>query len=309
MNSNNEPAFLIVNPNASKGKKGGRKKDVVECFKKRGYNVVVGYTSEKGHGELLSENAVRNGFKVIIAAGGDGTVNEVVNGIMKAPGREGAKMGIVPLGRGNDFAWIAKIPTDVNKAVDLIVKGETKKTDVGLCKGPEHPEGRFFLNGAGFGFEPMVNFRAMEYKRLNGMPSYIAAFLYILRNPPKGYKIRLSIDGEERDLESQQISIANGQRMGSAFMMTPLASIDDGKFDVMFTNHLVSGWGLIKLVLDFLRGAHVRDKRNFTYVRASKVSIVSSEKDVQAHVDGEIFTKEGTQFSLELLPGAIDLIR
>ena len=167
----------------------------------------------------------------------------------------------------------------------------------------------YFLNGAGFGFEPMVNFKAMEYKRLNGMPSYVVAFLYILRHPPKPYHLKLVIDGVEKDIESQQISVCNGRRMGSSFMMAPKAEIDDGVFDVMFTNHPLSGKGLLKAVIAFLRGSHVTDKKVFSYMNAERVDILSDEAVVQAHCDGEVYTRNGRQFSLTILRGALGLVR
>lgn len=304
----NREVLLVINPKASKGKGEVKARKINEYFTSKGWKCTVAYTQGEGHAEKLARSGVENGFKTIIAAGGDGTVNEVINGIMKSGHHEDVRMGVVPVGRGNDFAWIAGIPNDWKKAVDIIVEREAKPTDVGHAVSPSAD--KYFLNGMGFGFEPMVNFRAQEYKHLNGMASYVVAFLHILFNPPKGYEVTMSLDdGETKRFKTQQISVNNGRRMGSAFLMTPKAEIDDGIFDVMFTNKLYKGFELIGLVMKFLRGAMVSDKVNFSYTNARKVVVDVLGKGAETHVDGEEFDRSGNHFEIEILPSAIRLFR
>ena len=301
--------LLIVNPNSSKGKGSKKAAELTKYFKEKHYGYDEVHTTGIGHAEALACNAVKKGYDTIIAVGGDGTVNEVLNGIMKSGLNDKVKMGIIPTGRGNDFAWCAGIPTDTQAAADLIIKGSCKKTDVGVCFGTDNEDGRYFFNGTGFGFEPMVNFVASEFKRLNGMPSYIAAFLKILMKPPKGYKLKMTIDGEVRVVSTQQVSVANGIRMGSAFKLAPNAEIDDGKLDLMYTNKICTGFSLIALVIKFLSGKVSTDKKAFTYMNAKKVELEADSLVVPAHSDGEVFTKAGDKFSLEIVPGAIALFR
>ena len=299
--------LLIINPNASKGRGRKKAKEIQALFRELGRECTVAYTRGPGHAESLAKRGASYGYVTIVAAGGDGTVNEVVNGIMKS-GTEDVSMGIIPIGRGNDFAWIAGIPTNQRKAVRLIASGRPSRIDVGLCRGDAHSD-MYFVNGAGFGFEPMVNFRAMGYRRINGMLSYAVAFLYILRHPPLPYDIRLSVDGEERHISTQQISVANGRRMGSAFIVAPIASIDDGMIDVMFTNHALDRKGILRAVIAFFRGAQLSDKELFSYIRAREVTIDSARPEVQAHCDGECFTESGTSFRLSILPRALSLVK
>ena len=300
--------LLIINPNASKGQGRRKAKEIQALFRELGRECTVAYTRAPGHAESLARRGASYGYGTIVAAGGDGTVNETVNGIMQS-GAKGVRMGVIPIGRGNDFAWMVGIPKNQRKAVMIIAEGRSWSIDVGLCRGAEHPDGMYFVNGAGFGFEPMVNFRAMEYRRINGMLSYAAAFLHILRNPPKPYALRLTIDGKSVDLETQQISVSNGRRMGSAFIMAPSAIIDDGEFDVMYTNHPFWRGGLIKAVLSFLRGSHVSRKEDFTCTKAKEVAIVSEESVIEAHCDGELFTHRGREFSITMLGGALQLLQ
>lgn len=301
--------LLIINPEASKGQGRKKAKAIDTYFKKQGILYTPVYTTDCGHAEFLANKGAKDGYDTIVAVGGDGTVNEVINGIMQSGLQNQVKMGIIPVGRGNDFAWVCNIPNNVKKACDLIVRGEGKPTDVGLCIGPEKPNGMYFLNGAGFGFEPLVNFCAMEYKHINGMPSYVAAFLKILRRPPLGYNIKLTIDGKKQELATQQISVANGIRMGSAFKMTPLAKIDDGKLDIMFTTKVFKGTTLIKLVYEFLQGKHVRDSSSFAYLNAKSVEIECEKPELPVHLDGELYSKNAQKVSLKILPGVINLLR
>ena len=302
-------ALLIVNPNSSKGKGRIKAKEIISYFKEKDFCFEECHTTCSGHAESLAYEGAKKGYGTIVAVGGDGTVNEVLNGIMKSGCGDKVKMGIVPTGRGNDFAWCAAIPTDTKKAAEIVMSGEARPTDVGICVGTDNEEGRYFFNGTGFGFEPMVNFKASGYKNLNGMPSYIAAFISILFNPPKGYKLRMTVDGEERVISTQQVSVANGIRMGSAFKLAPQAEIDDGKLDLMYTNRICLGLSLIGLVVKFLGGKVGKDKKTFTYMNVEKVTIEADEKVLPAHSDGEVFTKAGDSFSLEVVPGAIALLR
>lgn len=301
--------LLIINPNSSKGKGKKKAEFLARYFAEKKYEYDEIYTIGMGHAKQLACDAVKRGYSTIVAVGGDGTVNEVLNGIMKSGESSKVRMGIIPTGRGNDFAWCAGIPTDTKIAADMVIEGKTKPTDVGLCVGTDNEDGRYFFNGTGFGFEPMVNFVASEFKHLNGMPSYIAAFLKILANPPKGYNLKMTVDGEEMQISTQQVSVSNGIRMGSAFKLTPKAKIDDGKLDLMYTNKLCKGFSLLSLVIKFLGGKVATDKEFFTYINVKKVSIVADSPVVPAHSDGEVFTKRGDKFDLEIVPSAINLIR
>ena len=301
--------LLIINPNASKGRGHRKAHEIKDAFQKNSRQCTIAYTKGPNHASILARKGVLYEYKVIVAAGGDGTVNEVLNGIMSSDKHDDVTMGIIPIGRGNDFAWQAGIPRNIGKAVELILSNKAGMVDVGLCAGTGHKEGLYFFNGAGFGFEPAVNFRAMGYKHLNGMPSYIAAFIYILFHFPSPYHVRLVIDGEESVLDTQQISVCNGRRMGSAFIMAPKASISDGLFDVMYTTHpFTSLGGIMKAVLSFLKGSHVSDTSMFAYRKAKKVSIESDDAAIEAHCDGEVFSRAGSRFELILLPSALKLI-
>ncbi len=294
--------LLIINPNAKKGKGMEKAREIVDIFKEHSISVSVAYTRGPDHAEELATQAANEGFDVIVAAGGDGSVNEVVNGIMKSNNPERVKLGIIPIGRGNDYAYSLGIPTDVRKAAQIIVEGCVRKVDLGKVTDLVKDSSRYFLNGNGYGFEPLVNYRAMRFKHLNGMPSYIVAFIGILLAPPKPYLLKLIDDEEEVLLQTQQVSICLGRRMGSAFMLAPNAVLDDGYFDLMYTKRPLSSFSLFVAAMQFIRGTHVDNKKTFHTAKVRKVRILSERANITSHVDGEMMAiNDGMEYDICLL--------
>ncbi len=299
--------FILLNPHAAKGRGMARKKEIMDLFSKGGYDATVVFT-EKGIGaSSLAYQATLEGWQAIIAAGGDGTVNEVVDGILRAVTEKqisAPSLGVLPIGRGNDFAWGMGIPTDLKKAVDLIVSGKTRLIDAGITYGGNYPQGRYFINGQGMGFEPLVNFIASDFKHVSGTLSYVLALIKILVDHPDPFQVQLTLDGETRSYTTQQLSICNGRRMGSAFIMGPDALFDDGYFDVVFANRPIKNSGLLLIALKFFKGTQVK-LPSFSVVRAKSVKVVSENKPMPVHVDGEEISKGCVQFSTELLPSVL----
>ncbi len=235
--------FVILNPHAGKGQARKLEEKVRFSLSRGERKVVLIRTEEEHEAERLAWEATMDGRKSIIAAGGDGTVNEVVNGMIKASLEMGTPppvLGVIPIGRGNDFAWGMGLPLDLEEACTVAFAGKTKMIDVGKVYGGKYPDGRYFVNGLGIGFEPLVNFMASDFKRLSGAPSYILALLKMLARYPKPYRVEITYDGKQRIVWTQQLSISNGRRMGSLFLMGPDAVFDDGFFDVMWAKRPVS---------------------------------------------------------------------
>ena len=300
--------LLIINPNSRKGKGRERAREIQEVFKKNSVEIDVAFTEYRGHAEKLALDGVQKGYRTIISAGGDGSVNEVVNGIMKAEGHEKVRLGIIPLGRGNDYAFSLNLPTDARKAAEIIINGLTRKVDVGETTDRIEHKTYYYLNGNGFGFEPMVNHRAMQYKHLNGMPSYVVAFMGIMLHPPKPYDVTITTEKETVKVQSQQISVCLGRRMGSAFMLAPTAVIDDGLFDLMYTKHPLTRVSLLKVVLQFLRGVHVNNRKTFHCDKVRHVEILSERAEMTSHIDGEMIAVDnGMSYSIEMLEKALEV--
>ena len=166
--------------------------------------------------------------------------------------------------------------------------------------GGKYPEGRFFVNGQGVGFEPLVNFLASDFKHVSGTLSYVLALIRILMHYPAPYDVELSLDDQILNLKTQQLSICNGRRMGSAFLMGPDALFDDGYFDVVYANAPIPSKRMVPLALTFLSGKQVEQKE-FSVARVKKLVMKSRDFPMPVHVDGEEISKGCMAFRTELL--------
>lgn len=296
---------VIVNPNSAKGKGAKCIGKIERAFEKAGIRAEILVTGKAGDAEAMSLQACLSGFGTVVAAGGDGCVNEVVNGIMKS-GRK-VSMGIIPTGRGNDFAWAAGIPCDIEKAVTLIACGTARLIDTGYLEGGVFKDGHYFLNGTGFGFEPAINFTAASYRHLNGMVSYIMAFFHCLIHIPAPYELELEVDGKKQNLCSQQISVCNGRRMGSAFILAPNAILDDGLLDVVYATRPVTRRQLLPMVISFFRGTQLEKCSFMSQLRGRSVRIISRRRDLIIHTDGEFVSRDEEKCLVRIIPSSLSL--
>lgn len=300
----NADIIVIINPNASKGKGKTRHDQKVKSFEKRGVFPDYAVTKRTGDARNIAKEAAEAGYNEIIAAGGDGTVNEVLNGIMRS-GKD-VSMGVIPIGRGNDFAWVAGIPVNIDDAVSLILDSAPRRIDAGYLEGGNAPDGRYFFNGAGVGFEPYVTFKASTYTHLNGLPSYFVAFCYCLAHIPYPYHLSLTIDDRTLRLETQQISVLNGRRMGSTFIMTPDAILNDGKLDVMYSKRPVGRAKVVTMVMSLIRGT-VNKNKLLAFNKSENVKIVSDMDDLVIHADGEVISHGCRECMMRICPEAVRL--
>jgi YegS/Rv2252/BmrU family lipid kinase len=295
--------FVILNPQAAKGKAKRQEAAISAAFAEKATLVV---TEEPGGAEALAHQAAIDGWPVVVAAGGDGTVNEVVNGICKAAegGTPKPKLGIIPVGRGNDFAWAMKIPRPIEEAVAAILGGRERIIDVALMHGGDYPEGRWFINGLGVGFEPLVNFEASSFKRISGVPSYVLALIKVMINYPQPYDLEIVLDGKSSFAKSQQLSVCNGRRMGSAFLMAPDSLVDDGLLDVVYANVPIAPYRFLPIAVKFFKGNQVK-LAEFTVARAKTVVLRSRDNPMPVHVDGEEVSRGCMEISIRLHAASI----
>ena len=297
--------LCILNPNASNGQAIKKVDEIKNAFAKREQSVDIIFTSQKKQAIVLAYQGAEDGYNIIIAAGGDGTVNEVANGILKS--KKKVCFGIIPIGRGNDFAYIAKIPTNIDDAVNLILTTSANYIDVGLLYCGNALDGRYFLNGAGFGFEPQVNFKASSYRNLNGTISYLVAFLYCFCFIPKPYEITMIVDDKDISLKTQQISVCNGRRMGGAFIMGPKAEIADGKLDVVYANQPLKRLKITALAIKFFSGTQLKTKYMNMVNAKNSVEIKSKKEEMYIHVDGEEISRDASFCRIEVIKKGLRL--
>ncbi|MHB1338385.1 MAG: diacylglycerol/lipid kinase family protein [Bellilinea sp.] len=303
-----DKALLVFNPTAEKGFAAKKLPQVESLLNQFGiaYDLVI--TDASGHAIQLARQAAEDGYQFVIAAGGDGTVNEVVNGLMQARvnGSGRPALSVLPVGRGNDFAFGVGIPQDLDAAVRVLADGQRRKIDIGHFVGGDYPEGRYFANGVGLGFDTVVGFEAAKIKRLQGAASYLVALVRTIFLYSKAPVYEVVLDNETFQQPFLMVSIMNGRRMGGSFYMAPDGNPSDETFDLCLAGH-VSQLGILPLAIKFFsgsQGAHPAVRM----VRSRTVSVRAIEGSIPAHADGETICTAGHELTIELVPGALEVI-
>jgi YegS/Rv2252/BmrU family lipid kinase len=265
-------------------------------------------TERPGHAIELAESAALAGYEAVIGVGGDGTANEIINGLMRTrqSGGHAPAMGMLAVGRGNDFAFGAGIPAGLEAGFKVLTSNYRKKIDIGRATGGDYPRGRYFGNGVGIGFDAVVGFEALKMTRLTGFLSYIVAALKTIFLYYHAPTVRIEYDGESLELPALMVSIMNGRRMGGGFMMAPDASPADGLLDLCIARQVSRG-RIFALIPHFLKGDQATQEPIRT-ARARQVQVTALAGALPAHADGETLCEAGEQLSIELLPAQLELI-
>lgn len=265
-------------------------------------------TEEIGHAIRLAQEAASDGVEVVVAVGGDGTANEVLNGLMRArqAGSGAPAMGVIGVGRGNDFAYGMGVPAGLEIGFQILTQGRRQLMDVGFVKGGLYPDGRFFGNGVGIGFDAVVGFEAAKLKRLHGFANYLVAALRTMFLYYRAPLVRVELDNDMLRLPALMVSIMNGRRMGGGFMMAPQAKNADGLFDLCVVGQ-VSRMGILGLIPQFTKGSQA-DHPKVNMRQSRLVKVIAEQGSLPAHADGETLCTDGTALDLELLPGALKIV-
>lgn len=299
---------VILNPHAGCGKGRRDKAKIISVLNHSGlrYNL---YESEyAGHSfELVKDLAIR-GETHFIVAGGDGTLNETVNGIFNGKNSQCDRIviGMLPVGTGNDWIRTFGIPDHYQMAMDIILKGKSVVQDVGLVEYREEGRNinRFFVNIAGFGFDAMVATRANDLKNngISGIRVYIESFLWSYLNH-KADQTSVVIDGEKLNVNLFSASVGIGKFNGGGMMQVPDANPVNGHFHITIIRNL-GIWGILRNFLKLYNGSFVRDYRVSTHT-GTQVRL-TSEKSLSGEVDGESIGN--SNFNLKIIPHQLRVI-
>jgi diacylglycerol kinase (ATP) len=286
---------IILNPAAGKG----RDLDDVIARLRRLPDAEIRLTNKHGSAARFAKTAIRSGRKIIVAAGGDGTLNEVINGIGENPGT--ARIGLIPLGTGNDFARSIGVPNDLDAAIELIRRGKTRCVDLVRVTSDEV---RYFLNVSAGGFSGLVDEKLTpQMKKTWGPLAYLrsaAAALPELR----AYRTTLAFDNaESMILDLYNVVVANGRYVGGGTLIAPEASIDDGLLDVVLIPKRPAT-ELAIIAAQVALGAHLSSS-SIVFRRTAKLT-VKSRPGMCFNVDGELVGKNPARF--EILPRALRFI-
>jgi diacylglycerol kinase (ATP) len=241
---------------------------------------------------------------LLLVAGGDGTVNDVVNGLGRAGFPEGVTLGILPAGTGNDLAATLAVPDDPELAEDVIGQKRERRLDVARVRSEGVGE-RFFINVAtgGLGAE-ISNANDEELKKRWGKLSYLRASLEVARN----FDVRelsLYLDGEEHRVRAVNIAVGNCRYTGGGWPATPKANPEDGLLDVVVIETLGAG-ELFNLAPAVLAESSYLDKEGVLFVRAKEIRVETQPPGLEFTADGEVIGNEPAQFSV--LPQTLKVI-
>jgi YegS/Rv2252/BmrU family lipid kinase len=309
--------LIVANPTSG----GGRAENaipqflgILEKFQIHNENLKVDLvrTEFTGHGIELAKEGAEQGYDVVAAAGGDGTVNEVINGLARKKLNGGVKpaLGVLPVGRGNDFAFGIGLGTDLENACHILAEGNPKAIDIGFVRGGDYPEGRYFGNGVGIGFDTIVGLEAQKYKQYGGFPSYIIGALktVFLYNKAPVVQVEYGNPGKNKIIEqpSMMVSIMNGRRMGGGFLMAPNGQVSDGLLDLCIAGE-VSRMKILALIPKFMKGTQVGHPA-IKMTHAGHVTVIARTGSLPAHADGETLCVDGSRLDIQLLPGFLNVL-
>ena len=301
---------IISNPMAGGGSARHKIPLIQEKLTRLGLDFDLVRTDHIGHSQELTRQAVAAGYDIIVAAGGDGTSNDVVNGLMEArqAGLANATMGVLCIGRGNDFAGSIGIPYDLDQACDLLRYLDQRRTvDIGRVTGGVYPQGRYFCNCVGIGFDAIGTIEVSKLPRMGGFLSFFIAVIKTIFLYYKAPLTRIEYDGQTLTQPSLMVSIMNGRRLGGGFIMAPNSEPDDGFFDLCIAEEM-SRVRIFQLIPHFLKGTQATQKEIKT-ARATHIQITALEgSKLPAQTDGEILCIDGQHLEVELLPRQIEVI-
>jgi YegS/Rv2252/BmrU family lipid kinase len=285
---------FIANPRAGRGRTGAFFTAFSRDAGRLGHDARMLWTEAPGHATELAR-AARGECDVVCVVGGDGTVHEVVNGLMPEP----VPVVIVPVGSGNDFAGLVGCPRTHEELESVLATGWGVRVDVLECGA------RYCVNSAGLGFEALVTKKSLSIDHLRGLPLYLTAVFKALVSfdcPP----MTIRCEGEA-DVTGERllVSVANGVSAGGGFRLTPNSYPDDGLIDLCVVERM--GRARILLLLPTaIRGGHTQ-KRGVTMMRTRDVTI-TAERAFHVHIDGEYLGEEMGPLRFRVLPRALPVL-
>lgn len=286
--------LFIFNPIAGRGRSIKIFDNVKKIFDDAGVEYTVWSTTYSGEATFLAKKAIEEGFKNIIAVGGDGTLLEVVTGIVGCD----CNVGVIPAGTGNDFVRSIGIDADPEKAARVILDGNVRNVDIGSTVNND-----YFVNVAGAGFDTEVIRYTEKFKSsFKGQTAYVLGILSALLYY-RGKNMRITMDGKTIERKMFLIAVANGMTYAGGMKVAPKATPFDGYFDVtLFEN--IANIKVPFLLPFFIKGKHEKIKYISTY-RCKEISIDVSDASEPINMDGEIIGS--TPMTFKVLDGALNM--
>lgn len=259
------------------------------------------------HATQLAAAAAREGYDVVVAIGGDGTVHEVVNGLMAVEAESRPALAAVPIGSGNDFCFNNRVPEDPDQAILRAFVGERKQVDLGLVQ-DQAGRTEYWDNSLGIGFDAATVINSHAITRLQGLAMYLLAVIQTILKDHEAPRMQIATDAEEFDRELLMLTLCNGAREGGGFMVAPEAVPDDGSLDYLMSEY-ISRPMMFRMIPEFMRGTHTR----FSHIRTGRFRTLklTADRPLLIHADGEVFARASTevkQLRVAILPKALTIV-
>jgi diacylglycerol kinase (ATP) len=303
----NRRVKLIINPSAHLGRAWRAASDLRPVMDGFGGADWAG-TVYPSHATEIARQAAEEGYELVIAAGGDGTSHEVINGLMQVPAERRPRFGVIPLGSGNDFASCIGMDPDPVTALGQIFNGEPHRIDLGVLR---DNLGRcvYWDNAVGIGFDATVTIHSRKFVYLRGFFIYLLAVLQTIIQNHDAPHLRVQSDQANWEEDTIMLVLCNGGREGGGFNISPEARPDDGILHYASVRK-VSRPMMLRLLPEVMKGTHGR----FPQVRMGQFHNIdiSSDRPLVMHLDGEIYAAFGSkvkQVSVEILPAALEILR
>lgn len=290
-------ALVIINPAARHGETEALVPVVEQLLASLPHDTII--TRGSGHAANASSDAAA--YDSVIAVGGDGTVHEVLNGLMAIPAERRPALGVLPTGSGNDTRRTLGVPTDLALAALAVGSGERRRFDVGVCNGI------YFNNSFAAGLDAKVTAKAVEYKVTKGRDGlwlYLTALMHVLLHDLDSFELTVAFDGAEPEPHDTLIvAVTNGPTYGGGFFITPDAVPDDGLFDVCMIDPLGLPEALLRLPF-VIAGRHTAMKP--VHMSRHRSLSIRSTVPLPAQIDGEVLLD--TRYDISMLPNAIECV-
>lgn len=269
-------ARIIYNPTSGREAFKRELPNVMQRLEQAGYETSAHATTGKEDAKNAAIQAAKRDFDIVVAAGGDGTINEVVNGLAEQTNRP--KLGIIPVGTTNDFARAIRVPRNIHKAIDVVLGGYTKSLDIGKVGN------QYFINIAGGGKLTELTYEVpSKLKTVLGQLAYYLKGIEMLPSI-RPTKVSIEYDGKWFEGDILLFLVSNSNSVGGFEKLAPDAEMDDGMFDLIILKNTNLA-EFIRIVRLATKGNHIKDE-NVIYTKANRIKIHTDEK-MQLNLDGE----------------------
>ena len=302
---------VILNPYAGRWNALKRKNEAENALQQAGLNYDLSVTEYPRHGYDLAIQAVQAGYEVIISAGGDGSIHEVVNGMLESnqAGRPIPRLGILPMGTANDLAVNLKLPLDLPSIAKIIAANNASLMDLGQVSFYENgvKKTQYFDNNSAIGLEPTITYIQEKIQIIKGTPRYIiSALAGILRNPQ--WTMQLEWDGGNYQGPVTLVTVGNHPLTGGVFYMTPHASGFDGKLTFVFGSIPTRRRILVVFPETMKTGAGSYVNREGIHEIHSPWLRIKTDQPTPLHTDGEIQANSVNEIEYSVVPEAIPVL-